>query len=135
MIAKKEKTTAVLISELDDIISKYVRLTYADFRGFCKCVCCDTVAHWTKMDCAHFIPRSNMATRFYLPNLRPASKLCNQFDSSNHLRRWSGKMSANEWTDLTFKAKSLMKWTKPELQSMIEEYKEKVQQLKKQKHL
>jgi hypothetical protein len=136
MITKtKTESLSSLIKELDALISKYVRLTFADFRGICKCVCCDTVAHWTQMDCAHFISRSNMAARFYLPNLAPAAKACNQFDSANHLKRWSGKLTASAYIDLSYKAKSLIKWTRPELQEQIEFYKAEVKSLRKLKRL
>lgn len=133
----KQKTDSLssLIKELDTWISRYVRLNAADDNGQCKCVCCDIKLHWSLMDCAHYVSRQNMATRFYLPNLAPASKACNQFDPFGHILRWEEVMPQEQKDELIERGCSMMKWTRIELSEQIEYYKSEVRQLRKRKHL
>lgn len=42
-----------------------------------KCFTCDTPMEMRSAQCGHFIPRSNMATRWLLDNLRPQCHNCN----------------------------------------------------------
>jgi len=132
---KPDKSLAFLVKELDGFVSKYVRLEAADSDGYCKCVCCDIKMHWTLMDCAHFVTRRNMSMRFYLPNLAPASKACNQFDPIGHILRWRERLTQKQFDHLQFRSKALMKFTRSDLKDMIETYKKKVAELRKQKHI
>lgn len=91
--------------------------------------------HWTLMDCAHFKNRDNMATRFYLPNLAPACQGCNRFDVSDHIANWAAFIGPDKVSELNEISKSLMKWTRIDIDVRIEFYKAEVKKLRKQKHL
>lgn len=119
----KEPSISTLIGELDDLVSKFVRMSAADERGTVQCVSCDARMYWKDADCAHFIYRSNMATRFYLPNLAPACQECNRFNEFWHITTWGQKMGEKRKEELFAKGRSMEKFTRGELLAMIEEYK------------
>lgn len=73
---KKSKDTPR--KELDDIVSKVIRLGAADYDGMVQCITCPNVHHWKDMDCGHFQKRDNTSTRYDLKNLAPQCKVCNQ---------------------------------------------------------
>lgn len=114
---------SVLISELDKLVSDFVRMSAADERGTVQCVSCDARMYWKDADCAHFINRDNMATRFYLPNLAPACQECNRYNPVEHILKWTSKMGDKLAEELYVKGHSLEKFTRGELLGMIEEYK------------
>ncbi len=66
--------------ELDAIVSKVVRLSYADGSGMVKCSTCPKVLHWKYMHCGHYQRRGNMSTRFMIKNLAPQCEDCNCFN-------------------------------------------------------
>jgi NinG protein len=119
----KEPSMSVLISELDKLVSDFVRMSAADERGTVQCVSCDARMYWKDADCAHYVNRSNMATRYYLPNLAPACQDCNRLDPINHLVVWKLKMGEERSSELILKGRSLEKFTRGELLVMIENYK------------
>lgn len=131
----KEKKIGAYIKELDELISLYVRISAADETGTISCVCCGSRVYWKDADCAHFKDRDNMATRFYLPNLGAADRECNRFDHYNHINRWSARMGNYNADLLDTASRGLQKYTRPELEEMIEDYKVKVSALRKQKGL
>lgn len=71
------KSAAKLKKELDALVSRFVRLSHSDGRGFARCYTCETKYFWKKIQCGHFIRRQYLATRFDLRNLRPQCVGCN----------------------------------------------------------
>ena len=131
----KEKKPGALIKELDTLVSLFVRMSAADDTGTISCVCCGSRVYWKDADCAHFKDRDNMATRFYLPNLGAADRECNRFDHYNHINRWAAKMGHYNAELLDAASRGLQKYTRTELKEMIEDYKLKVAELRRTKHL
>jgi len=82
---KKVKSLSRLKHDLDAVISKYVRLKYADKNGNVKCYTCPKIVHWKQAHCGHWISRSYLATRFDLDNLRPQEVGCNIFGGGKPL--------------------------------------------------
>lgn len=74
-----------LIKECDALFSKYIRLKYADKDGLVKCFTCDTVKHWTLMQCGHYIGRASMFLRFDERNARVQDEYCNCHKHGNLL--------------------------------------------------
>lgn len=131
---KTEKLGA-LIKKLDTQVSLFVRLNAADHNGTVRCISCNEGIFWKEADTAHFKDRDNMATRFYLPNLAPSCQQCNRFDHYEHIMKWFLKMDFVTHDDLDQRSRSLYKFTRPELEEMIEDYKEKVKAIRKLKGL
>lgn len=65
----KPKSLSSLIKEADTQMSLFVRLSAADERGAVICVSCGARLYWSDADCAHYIDRGCMATRYDLTNL------------------------------------------------------------------
>lgn len=129
----KSKSLSVLRDELDGWISKFVRLSAADFYGIIVCISCEDRVWWKEAECCHYKDREHMGTRFYLPNIAAGCHNCNCFEKESHIEAWEKKLTALQIDDLNHRARSLMKWTKPELKEMIEDYKVKVSELRRLK--
>ena len=76
---RKNVSQSALKSRLDKIFSRYIRQKYADRNGNVKCYTCSIVKPWKEMQCGHWIPRNNLATRFSEENCRVQCVGCNMF--------------------------------------------------------
>lgn len=131
---KTEKLGA-LIKKLDTQVSLFVRLNAADQNGTVKCISCDEKMFWSDADTAHLKDRDNMGTRFFLMNLAPACKNCNRFNHYEHIKAWENKMRIAQLSVLDIQSRSMVKFTRFELEEMILDYTEKVKVLRKGKGL
>jgi len=125
-----------LIKKLDKAFSTYIRLRDANDKGECKCISCSTVDHWKFMDAGHFIPRSNMSTRYNEFNVNAQCKFCNQSllgNIINYREELIAKYGGSKWRELLMIQHETKKYTKFELQIMIDHYTDLVKSLKKQK--
>lgn len=73
-----EAERAFIIQDLDQAISKVIRMMYSNLTGSVSCYTCNWTGNWKEADCGHYISRSIMALRWDLRNLRPQCKKCNQ---------------------------------------------------------
>lgn len=119
-----------LIHELDGLVSEVVRRSNANEYGQVACVSCGKILLWSEAQCAHFIPRSHMNTRFNLMNLAPACEECNCFDEDNHLKAWAEKLGPEMVTYLEREGRSLRKLMRFELESGIDLMRRKLKELK-----
>lgn len=117
---KKPATLSTLIHELDKLLSEVVRRSSADSQGYIKCISCEIRIHWTQAQCAHFVGRSKMATRFNLLNLAPACSQCNCFDEVSHLSKWAEKLGEEAVEYLRSEGRSMRKLMRYELEKGIE---------------
>ncbi len=121
-----------LVEDLDAIFSIYIRTKYADKNGIVECYTCGNKNHYKEVDCGHFIPRANMATRFEVSNCKPQCKTCNQYKDGNieayekHLEQ-DRKGTVEYLREL---GRTTYKYSIDELKGMIAEYRHKVQILK-----
>lgn len=132
---EKTKSLATLIAELDTQISLFVRMNACDGNGTVECISCGEKLWFLDADCCHFKDRQHMGTRFYLPNLAPGCKECNRFNPVEHLNQWEFIMPKEQRWDLEKRSRSLMKWTRGEIQDLILDYRDKVANLRKEKNL
>ena len=80
---RKTKSTAKIIDDCAVLMQKLVRLKAADHNGFCKCVTCGIVKHWSVMQGAHFIERTKTATKIMEENIHPSCWYCNMIGDKN----------------------------------------------------
>jgi hypothetical protein len=66
-----------LKKDLWGLVSRYVRMSYADKDGFCECYTCDTRRHWKEMQAGHGISGRGNAILFDLRIIRPQCPTCN----------------------------------------------------------
>lgn len=64
-------------NRLDDIFSKWLRLSLADKDGKCECYTCKKKFYWTAMQAGHFVRRGNMLLRWDERNVKPQCEGCN----------------------------------------------------------
>lgn len=72
-----ERSLAKLKKDLDAVVSRYVRHFWSYEGGICYCYTCNRPMEIKKAQCGHFVPRSYLATRWELDNLRPQCSGCN----------------------------------------------------------
>jgi len=82
----QEEDLSGLIEDADTIFSRFIRLKYANERGMVKCFTCPTIAHWSMVDCGHYVSRSHMYLRWDERNCRPQCKICNQSKYGEHAK-------------------------------------------------
>lgn len=134
----KTKSVASLKKELDGIFSAFIRLRDADNSGTVTCFVTGARIFWRDADAAHWIVRAKMPTRYDERNVHACSIDSNRFDP-DHTQMYSARLRERYGKELEqeliSKASGLQKFTRPEMERMIMDYKRKVKELKKQKEL
>jgi hypothetical protein len=123
-----------LISDLDALVSKYVRRKAADKDGLVQCYTCPTVLPVAEMQAGHYIPRGNQLLRFDVDrNIRPQCHSCNCLYHGRIAEY--GKRLEEEMPNVTEvlleESRIVHRWGRDELKSMINEYTIKLKQLNK----
>lgn len=125
--------------KLDEVFSQYIRLKYADNNGFCKCISCGKMFHWTRIQNGHYMSRTHLSTRFDENNCRPQCVACNIFKSGNiqMYRRGLIEQIGSEMVDaVEVKAVStITKLSSKDYEEMYHHYKKEVERFKKEKGL
>jgi hypothetical protein len=118
-----------LKKELDRVFSLFIRQRDAREDGWGYCVTCGHFAPWKEMDCGHYVPRQDLATRWDERNCHLQCKSCNGFRGgepekmAEHIDLVLGKGAAAELRDL---GKKPFRLNRQWLESKIAEYKAKV---------
>lgn len=141
MVTDKKETYSFWIKEADAWFSKYIRLSYADEDGKVTCSCgCGERKRWQDMQASHYINRDNMATRYKIENVVPATRECNYYDEDHQtkiekfiIERFKYQGSVIDY--LNSFGHSTMKYMRHELQQLAQEFKEKFETLKREKKL
>ena len=120
------------LKELDRVYSIYIRMRDADDYGRVKCCTCDMVAHWSEMDCGHYISRYNLSTRFDERNCHAQCKRCNQFHGGmefEHLLYIRSRYGLKIPFELEGLAHEPIKLMQHEIDELVEVYKQKIKNL------
>ena len=123
---------------LDRLFSEFIRLRDADAQGYVQCITCGAIYFWKDIDCGHYISRARQATRYDPMNSHCQCKKCNRFRGGEHdiyEERLVEKYGEESVKELKQKAKLGGNYDTYLLQQMINEYREKVKQLKLVKRL
>lgn len=134
----KEKTLSQLIKELDTVFSLFIRLRDSNDQGTVICFVSGEKVYYKEAQAAHWIPRANMVMRFCEQNVHACTKESNQYDPQHddkYILKMLGFYGKNIVDDLIRRAQGLQKWTRPEIQEMIEDYSIKVANLRRIKGL
>lgn len=131
IVAIRDAGVAALLTEADDIYSKYIRLKYADENGHVACFTCNTITHWTAIQNGHFIKRQFKMLRFNDKNCHPQCVNCNKWLQGNdavYEKKIIEKYGMN--TLLWLKAnKKNRKYARYELMALIKHYEEEVKKM------
>lgn len=134
MIKSKPKSTATLIAELDEIFSKWIRYRDTDSFGYGKCFTCGQRLHFKDGDCGHGITRHHMPTRFDERNCALQCRYCNRYEGGEQKAFAAAvdkKHGPGTWATLQMLSRSTFKLTRPEIEEMVEYYKNAVRAMKK----
>lgn len=134
--AKAGLSKPALIKKLDTIFSEFIRLRDTepwDFQ-YGRCISCGRILPWAKLQCGHYHSRVHLNTRFDEKNCNAECVSCNIF-SADHLigyrKNLIKKIGEREVDLLDIRAHQSKNYSLFELQTLIDYYKKKVQQLKK----
>lgn len=116
----------LLIKELDNIFSRYIRLSYAN-NGIVRCVTCGEQDSWKSVDCGHFISRGKIGTRFSVKNCHPQCRRCNRVLKGN-LKQYETYLRIRYGVDIVDELKIMSRNSLKtyEIDDMIKFYKEKL---------
>ena len=128
-MAKKPKSHAKLVKELDTVYSKYIRWYYADHTGVVECYTCGVQKPVKEMQCGHFQSRRHKSTRWHEDNTRPQCVKCNMFSQGEQylfgqkLKADIGDYAVDEIIQLS---RQSVKYSTGDLQYLIDLYKKKL---------
>jgi len=120
----KKPSRKLLVKKLDSIFSEYIRRRYAR-NEIATCVTCGKKDHWKKLQAGHFMSRKHYATRWDEDNVEVQCSACNVFRYGEQylFAKYLGEEKADK---LLAKSRETVKFSDPELQEMIDIYKNKV---------
>lgn len=136
----KKKTLGKLIKDLDRIFSRYIRLRDAirttNGHTYVKCITCGVSKKVIEVDAGHFISRSKRSIRFDEHNVHAQCKKCNmppgngeQYLYSKEIIKLYGEDELNRLISLK---NNLRKYSRPEVEEMIRDYKNRVNSMIKE---
>ncbi len=126
------------LKSADSNFSKFIRIRDADEDGNVHCISCGKIIHWTKADNGHFIKRQHKALRYNEINCNAQCKECNWLKQGNDIQYAKGlekKYGPGTVEILEALEKNTLHLGKFELKVIADHYKEKFEQLKKEKGL
>lgn len=135
---KKALRPRGLKAKLDRIFSEYIRLLESDANGYCRCISCGAIHHWTEMDAGHYVNRSHMSLRYAEKNVHAQCRKCNRFDEGNQIGYTRGlikKYGAGIIDLLEVKKHSVLQITQFDYEILIKHYSEEIKKLKQEKGL
>jgi len=130
---EEEIAFATIISDLDLVLSRYIRHKYADKNGMVKCYTCPSVEPINMIENGHYIGRSHLFLRFDERNCRPQCNVCNSLKRGNipAYTKALEKETPGITDILMEESRMVYKWSREELKSLIGEYSRKLKQLQK----
>jgi len=120
-----------LKNKLDKIFSIYTRMRDVDENGICTCISCGRRSHWKLMDAGHFVNRRYNSVRYSETNVNAQCRFCNRFDEGNpvgYIEGLKAKYGENIIDKLMIAKKQKVKFTKFEIETMIDFYKQKIKE-------
>lgn len=120
---------------LDRIFGEWIRRKDADSNGIVRCVTCGIVRHYketTQINAGHFWKRQHQATRFDPRNVHVQCVRCNNFRGgaeAEHAAYIIREYGLEVFEELERRHTQIKKWTRDEIESMLEDYKQKLAEL------
>jgi hypothetical protein len=128
----KEEGLQDLITDLDVLVSKWVRYSAVGPDDLVQCYTCPTKLLPTEMDAGHYISRGCLYLRFDTTrNIRPQCQICNRAKYGK--AAVFGKKLEFEMPGVTEilleESRIIMKWGRDELRAMISDFTQKLKNL------
>jgi hypothetical protein len=120
----KKASRKTLVKKLDSIFSQYIRKRYA-VNDIATCVTCGKKDNWQKLQCGHFMSRSNYSTRWDENNVGVQCYGCN-ISRSGEQFKFSLYLGNKLSDEMYLKSKQSVKFADVDLIDLINYYTEKV---------
>lgn len=127
-MASKKPSRKTLVTKLDKLFSEYIRRRYANKHGIAECCTCGKRDHWKKLQAGHFMSRKHYSTRWDEDNVQVQCMACNVYRYGEQYK-FSIYLGKEKSDDLHAKSLKTVKFSNPDLEEMIEIYKQKLSQL------
>ena len=128
-MARKVKLST-LKNKLDKIFSEYIRRRDVDdHTGFGKCIDCGRETPFSEGDAGHFVGRRHLSTRWDEDNVHFQHRYCNRFLNGRQYEY--GQALGDRADELIQKSHQVAKFDATHLQYLIDVYKDKLAELKK----
>ena len=126
----KKKTQKYWKTKIDREFHDYIRRRDADNdTGYCTCVSCNKIIHYTESDGGHFISRKHLSTRYDEENVNAQCRKCNRFEDGRQFE-YSLNLGEELSNKLLIKSKQILKLNDAEWLEIFENFKAKRQALK-----
>ena len=79
MAVRKKTTVAQEVEKAAKLLQRYVRLKSSDYNGYCHCVTCGKLDHYTAMQGGHFYSRRHTVFKLFEENIHVQCPACNQW--------------------------------------------------------
>ena len=79
MAVRKKTTVAQEVEKAAKLLQRYVRLKSSDDNGYCHCVTCGKLDHYTAMQGGHFYSRRHTVFKLFEENIHVQCPACNQW--------------------------------------------------------
>lgn len=129
MKKKRLKSLRTLKAKAWKLFSEYIRTRDADEGGTERCYTCGALAHWKELQCGHAIGGRHSAVLFDPDICRPQCVRCNVFLRGNYPIFTTKLIKENgiSWfEDKIQGARQIVKYTRSDIEGMIENYKAKL---------
>lgn len=130
--ARKAPTVAKLKKQAWKLLSELVRRNNADGSGWCHCYTCSQSGPWKIMQAGHAIPGRTGAVLLDEEIIRPQCVQCNIWGRGMHYIFSTKLIQENGmewWERKLLGVHQIAKWSRSDLQSKIEDYKERLAKL------
>lgn len=127
-----------LSEQLDREFSLYIRLRDTMPNGMFRCISCGNIKPFSEADCGHFFSRKHGSTRWDEDNCHAQCIKCNRFLDGNLVNYKSNlivKIGQERFYELEYRHHQARQWRKSEIKELLDFYKGKNKELKKEKGL
>ncbi|MDR0755140.1 MAG: recombination protein NinG [Prevotellaceae bacterium] len=127
-----------LKAKADKLCSEYTRIRDAGYNELVNCISCGKIVHWKDADAGHYVNRKHMSLRYDERNVNAQCRYCNRFCEGNMIGYHAGlikKYGEDVIHYLEVKKHNTVKWGKFEYIIQIQEFEQKIKELKKLKNI
>jgi len=129
-----KKTQKYWKNKIDKVFHEYIRRRDADNNtGNCECVSCGKTIHFSDSDAGHFISRKYLITRYDERNVHAQCRRCNRFEYGRQFE-YSIALGQELSQELLQTSRSMVKYTDADWQEIFEEFKDKLNEIKKKQN-
>lgn len=128
----KRKSLASLKKSAWDLLSKIIRLSYADEGGTVECYTCGRLMFWKESQAGHAIPGRTGAVLLDAEILRVQCVSCNVFHRGMYHVFTTKLIKENGmpwWECKLVESKKVMKWDRVKLEDKIQSFKERLKEM------